>query len=214
MKSIKINQLEQSLPLWVKPILLLFALLACFGILLIGCSPVDLPTDTTTIEPAVMDVDQPQAVDTQIAAISDPLADIRPQLQTLKQQQATLQTHQVEQNTVVEQQQMQISALQDSVTQLAVQLQDQHRQLQQRLKPKKRNPVRRAQPHKKTPTLSLASIDQWGESHTAVLQDGLQLMTLRTGEQHQGWQLTSIDSNQQQVELINAHHQHLRLNLH
>jgi|GEM_PF-6894236 len=214
MKAIRINQFGQPLPVWVKPILLLFAVLTCLAIVLIGCSPVDLPTDTATTEPVVMDVDQPQAVDTLVAAISDPLADIRPQLQTLKQQQATLQTHQAEQNTVVEQQQLQISALQDNVTQLAVQLEDQHGQLQQRLKSKKRNPVRRAQPHKKAPRLSLASIDQWGESHTAVLQDGQQLITLRTGEQHQGWQLTSIDSNQQQVELINARHQHLRLNLH
>ncbi len=214
MKPIRINQFEQPLPLWVKPILFLLAVLACLAIFFIGCSPVDLPTDTVAIEPVVMDADQLQAVDTLIAEVSDPLADIRPQLQTLAQQQATLQTHQAEQNTVVEHQQVQISALQDSVMLLAVQLQDQSLKLTQRLQSKKPNTVRRKQPHKKTPTLSLASIDRWGESHTAVIQDGQQLITLRTGEHHQGWQLTTIDSNQQQVELINARHQHLTLNLH
>jgi hypothetical protein len=213
MKPIKINQFEQPVPLWVKPILL-FTILACFTIFLIGCSPVDLPTDTATTEPVVLDADQPQPVDTLITEVSDPLADIRPQLQTLTQQQASLQTDQAELSTVVEQQQIQISALQDSVTQFAVQLQDHHLQLQQRLQSKKPNAVRRRQPRKKAPTLSLASIDRWGESHTAVIQDGQQLITLRQGEHHRGWQLTTIDSNQQQVELINARHQHLKLNLH
>jgi hypothetical protein len=214
MKPIKINQFEQPLPLWVKPILFLLAVLACLAIFFIGCSPVDLPTETATTEPVEMDIDQPQQVDTPISAVKDPLADIRPQLQALTQQQATLQTDQAELSVVAEQQQVQISVLQDKVTQLAVQLQDQSLQLQQRLQPKKPDAVRRTQLHKKPPTLSLASIDRWGESHTAVIQDGQQLITLRTGEHHQGWQLTTIDSNQQQVELINARHQHLTLNLH
>ncbi len=214
MKPIKINRFEQPLPLWVKPILFLLAVLACLAVFLIGCSPVDLPTDTATIEPVVMDAGQPQAVDTSITEVSDPLVDIRPQLQTLTQQQATLQTDQAELSTVAEQQQIQISALQDKVTQLAVQLQDQSLQLQQRMQSKKPKVVRRTHLHKKTPSLSLASIDRWGESHTAVIQDGQQLITLRAGEQHQGWQLTTIDLNQQQVELINARHQHFTLNLH
>ncbi len=214
MKPIKINQFEQPVPLGVKPILLLFAVLACFAIFLIGCSPVDLPTETATTEPLAMDVDQPQAVDTLITEVSDPLANIRPQLQTLTQQQATLQADQAELSTVAEQQQVQISALQDSVTQLAVQLQDQLLQLQQRLQSKKPNAVRRTQLRKKAPTLSLASIDQWGDHYTAVLNHQQQLVTLRRGDRYQDWQLTEIDPAQQQIELINARKQHLTLTLH
>ncbi|MEE9413522.1 MAG: hypothetical protein V3V22_10780 [Methylococcales bacterium] len=213
MKPIKINQFEQPVPLWVKPIMMLYAVLACLAIFLIGCSPVDLPADTATTEPVAMDVDQPLPVDTLITEVSDPLADIRPQLQTLTQQQATLQTEQAELSTAAEQQQVQISALQDSVTQLAVQLQDHHLQLQQRLRSKKPNTVRRTQPRKKTPTLSLASIDQWGDDYTAVLYHQQQLVTLRQGDRYQDWQLTEIDPAQQQIELINVHKQHLTLTL-
>jgi hypothetical protein len=214
MKPIRINQFEQPVPLWVKPILLLFAMLVCFAILLSGCSPVDLPTETAATEPVVLDADQPQPVDTLITEVSDPLADIRPQLQTLTQQQATLQTDQAEQNTIVEQQQVQISALQDSVTQFAVQLQDHHLKLQQRLQAKKPNAVRRIQPRKKAPTLSLASIDQWGDHYTAVLNHQQQLVTLRRGDRYQDWQLTEINPAQQQIELINARKQRLTLMLH
>ncbi len=214
MNPIKINQIEQPLPLWVKPVLFLFAVLTCLAVLLIGCSPVDLPSDTATTEPVEMDVDQPQAVDSLITEVSDPLADIRPQLQTLTQQQATLQTDQAELSTVAEQQQVLISAMQDSITQLALQLQDHHLQLQQRLQSKKPNAVRRKQPRKKAPTLSLASIDRWGDHYTAVLNHQQQLVTLRQGDRYQDWQLTEINPAQQQIELINARKQHLTLTLH
>ena len=214
MKPIKINQFEQPVLLWVKPIPLSFATLACLAIFLIGCSPVELPTHSAATEPVKMDVDQQQAVNTQITEVSDLLADISPQLQTLTQQQATLQTDQAELSTVAEQQQVQISALQDSVTQLALQLQDHHLQLQQGFQSKKPKAVRRTQPRKMAPTLSLASIDRWGDHYTAVLYHQQQLVTLRQGDRYQDWQLSEIDPAQQQIELINARKQHLTLTLH
>ncbi len=49
--------------------------------------------------------------------------------------------------------------------------------------------------------VTLASIDQWGESLIAVLQNQTRLMTLKAGDHYQNWQLVNIDPEQQTVTL-------------
>ncbi len=141
--------------------------------------------------------------------------DILPQLLSLTEKQVALREQQTVQQNRFQQLQEQIHQLKETIAGLTVQLTTQQSQLQliqtARKKIVAKRPKRRLK--SRLPTLTLASIDQWGESQTAVIQDGLQLITLRKGDQHRGWQLTTINSNEQQVELINARQQQLQLSL-
>jgi preprotein translocase subunit SecF len=146
------------------------------------------------------------------------LVEITPQLKILTEQQEKLHQRQAVLNNQVQQQQVQIKQIQVRLTGINNQLTTQHTQLQTLQRVRKKKSI-----HKKTlsvkrrkqalPQLILASIDQWGETQTAVFEDAGQLVTLRNGERYRGWQLTSINLDGQSVELINTHKQQLSLSL-
>lgn len=141
----------------------------------------------------------------------DPLAEIRPQLTALTNQQIILQKHLDEQATVAQRQQQTITTMQDSLTALSAQLEAQKNQLLTRNKTISTRLAKR----RLTPALqlTLASIDQWGDDDTAVFNYQHQLVTLRQGERFQDWTLTTIDRSAQQVKLVNDHNKPMTLRL-
>ncbi len=62
--------------------------------------------------------------------------------------------------------------------------------------------------------ITLASIDQWGDESVAVLQDQTSLVSLRTGDQYQNWEMTNIDVDQQTVTLVKPNQKQLILRVH
>lgn len=210
MSTDTINASKHRRPRWLKPFLMILIVLGCLAFLVNRETETPLQTVSTPHAAVATEDTQPQPIETQVAAISDPLAEIRPQLQRITDQQTTLQKQQSIQLRQVEQQQQQINQFETLLSDMMIQLTTHHNQLQALQTARKATVVQRTRQRKKTPepTMTLASIDQWGDSHMAVLQVGEQLVSLRLGDHHRGWQLTNIDLGEQQVELMNARKQH------
>jgi septal ring factor EnvC (AmiA/AmiB activator) len=210
MNADTINDSKHMRPRWLKPFLIILIVLGCLAFLVNRETETPLQTVSTTHTVVATEDTQPQPIETQVAEISDPLAEMRPQLQRITDQQTTLQKQHSAHLSQVEQQQQQINQLETVLADLMIQLTAHHNQLQSLQTARKATVVQRSRQRKKKPepTMTLASIDQWGDAHTAVLQVGEQLVSLRLGDRHRGWQLTNIDLGEQQVELMNARKQH------
>ncbi len=204
MKQFKLNR-PVPIPMIIIPLIIISSVIYAFNY-----EPTAIPDDriakTDSAETnALSALSQPVEV--------DPLDEIRPKLQELNQQQTALKDQLSKHNVALEQIKLQVTDLQNGFSETTKQIQAQSSRILEQIKRKKPRIVKRRKPRQTRPQWVLASIDQWGESQTAVIQDGLQLITLRKGEHHRGWQLSTINSSEQQVELINAGQQPLKLSL-
>ncbi len=141
----------------------------------------------------------------------DPLDEIRPQLKALTQQQIALKNQLGKHNAALEEVKLQVVNLHEEMSEATKQMQAQRHRLLEHIEQKKPRIVKRRRLRQKTPQWVLASIDQWGNDYTAVLNHQQQLVTLRQGDHYQDWQLTQIDPLNHQIELVNARHKHLTL---
>ncbi|MCH9699337.1 MAG: hypothetical protein K0U68_14645 [Gammaproteobacteria bacterium] len=64
------------------------------------------------------------------------------------------------------------------------------------------------------PRVTLASVDLWGNNPVAVLQDQTSLLSLRTGQQYQDWEITNIDADQQTATLVKPNQKPIILRVH
>ncbi len=142
----------------------------------------------------------------------DPLDEIRPQLQELTRQQTALKDQLGKHNTALEQIRLQVTDLQNGFSETTKQIQAQSSQILEQIKQKKPpRIVKRRRLHQRRPQWVLASIDQWGDNYTAVLNHQQQLVTLKQGDHYQNWQLIQIDPANHQIELVDAGNKHLTL---
>ncbi len=213
MKPIRISRNEHTQPMWVKPVLMVLFVLACFAVFFIQHTPRPLQAKPVTDQQRVVDSEQLSTIEPQIAEINHALANIHPQLQELTEQQSILQEQQTILNNQDHKQQQHINQLEKTLSTVLHQLtqlqQSQHKPKQVKRVVKRHKP--RLSNQHQLPTLRLASIDLWGETQTAVLEDNNQLITLRQGEQYNDWRLINIDLEQQKIELMNTSQKQLIL---
>lgn len=205
MKPFKLNR-PVPIPMIIIPLVILSSVIYAFNY-----EPTAIPDDRI----AKTDSAETNALSALSQSVEvDPLDEFRPKLQELNQQQIALKDQLSKHNAALEQIKLQVTDLQHGFSETTKQIQVQSRWRLEQNKRKKPRIVKRRKPRQTRPQWILASIDQWGASQTAVLQDGLQLITMRQGEQYRGWQLTAIHANEHQVELVNARQQPLTLRLH
>ncbi len=164
MKPIRINKSKDLLPLWVKPTLCLLVVLACLAIGFIGNAPKALTTNISDAVHTVIDFDLEQTIEPLTNSVSNPLADIQPQLLVLTEQHSLFKDQQTNQHSQIQQHKTQIQELKESLATVSARLTQQHNQLQQLQAQRISKVVHRSAKTSKPalPNISLASIDQWG----------------------------------------------------
>ncbi len=227
MSAINLHALRQTRLRWVIPIGIVIVTLIGVSIVFNRNTPSARKTkntidtqpfaETVRNQQTTEGVAQQKRLQLQPIAMSDPLAEIRPQLEALTKQQQSVHQRQRALSNQVQQHQVQIKEVQVGLAGINQQLTTQHDQLQQLQVARKKKVIRKTKSTKRhkpaVPQLILASIDQWGDTQTVVLEDAGQLVTLRNGERHRGWQVTHIDLDGQHVQLMSAQKQQLSLSL-
>lgn len=163
--------------------------------------------------PEATQIQNKQTITTQLTDLNAQIEWIRTALQHQTEQITQHQTHLKQyQQTLIErltEQDVHIDQLGAMVAKLKTKRQVKLKQNEKR-QPHKIRDIKR-QPKVR---VTLASIDQWGDESVAVLQDQTRLVSLRTGDQYQNWEMTNIDVDQQTVTLVKPNQKQLILRVH